>query len=413
MRKSDMEQSLRLLIWFLSFFLLLTFITISAQTGGDDEQEVVAKGLGAVIANDEAKAYDDALASALRNAVEQVVGTMIQSNVLVENYQVVEDRIYSNTRGYVKSYQVISQENRGNNIVETTIRAVVKKSNLENDLNAIGLLISQKNKPRVMVLIDEVNMNQHYYYYDNRDLNTTANELTNKFLEKGFTFVDQNVVAQKLQRDAAFAALEGDANAARAIAEESGAEVLIVGKAFSKEASGGPAVLKQSGMVSCQATINLRAVRADDGSIIATTSKQAAAVHVDNITGGTQALIKASDLAAEELTKKILDTWQKDVYSGTTVQMRVMDVPSFNDLVKFKNMVKTYVRGVQEVYQRDYSANTAVLDIDVRGDAQQVAEELALKDFTPYRVNVVNVSQNSLVVKLNLLNMEQQNDQEE
>lgn len=411
MRKTDMERLLRLLIWFLSFFLLFN-LAISAQTGGDEEQEVVAKGLGAVIGNDEAKAYDDALASALRNAVEQVVGTMIQSNVLVENYQVVEDRIYSNTRGYVKSYQVINQANRGNNIVETTIRAVVKKSNLENDLNAIGLLISQKNKPRVMLLIDEVNMHHHYYYY-HHDLNTTANELTNKFLEKGFTFVDRDVVSQKLQKDAALAAVDGDIKAAQSIARESGAEVLIVGKAISKAASGGPAVLKQSGMVSCQATLNLRAVRADDGSIIATTSKQAAAVHVDNVTGGTQALIKASDLAAEELTKKILSAWQKDVYSGTTIQMRVMDVPSFNDLVKFKNMVKTNVRGVQEVYQRDYSANTATLDIDVRGDARQVAEELTLKDFTPYTVDVVNVSQNSLVVKLNLPNMEQQNDQEE
>lgn len=387
---------------------------ISAQTGGDEEQEVVAKGLGAIIGNDEAKAYDDALASALRNAVEQVVGTMIQSSVLVENYQVVEDRIYSNTRGYVKSYQVINQENRGNNIVETTIRAVVKKSNLENDLNAIGLLISQKNKPRVMVMIDEINMDQHYYYYyNNRDLNTTANELTNKFLEKGFTFVDQDVAAQKLQRDAALAAVDGDAKAAQTIAKESGAEVLIIGKAISKAASGGPAVLRQSGMVSCQATVNLRAVRADDGSVIATSSQQAAAVHVDQVTGGTQALIKASDLAAEDLTKKILKAWQKDVYSGTTIQMRVMDVPSFSDLVKFKNMVKTNLRGVQEVYQRDYSANTAVLDIDVRGDARQLAEELTLKDFTPYKIDVVNVSQNSLVVKLNLPNMEQKNDQEE
>ena len=412
MRKTDMERSLRILIWFLSFFLFFN-ITISAQTGGDEEQEVVAKGLGAVIGNDEAKAYDDALSSALRNAVEQVVGTMIQSNVLVENYQVVEDRIYSNTQGYVKSYQVINQENRGNNIVETTIRAVVKKSNLENDLNAIGLLISQKNKPRIMILIDEVNMHHHYYYY-HHDLNTTANELTNKFLEKGFTFVDRDVVSQKLQKDAALAAVDGDVKAAQSIAKESGAEVLIVGKAISKAASGGPAVLKQSGMVSCQATLNLRAVRSDDGSIIATTSKQAAAVHVDNVTGGTQALIKASDLAAEELSKKILNAWQKDVYSGTTIQMRVMDVPSFSDLVKFKNMIKTNVRGVQEVYQRDYSANTAVLDIDVRGDARQVAEELTLKDFTPYKVDVVNVSQNSLVVKLNLLpNMEQKNDQEE
>ncbi|MCB0259660.1 MAG: hypothetical protein KDE62_08070, partial [Calditrichaeota bacterium] len=70
--------------------LLLGSAFLFAQ-GGDDEQEVIAKGLGAIIAGDEAKASDDALASALRNAVEQVVGTMIQSNTLVENYQLVED----------------------------------------------------------------------------------------------------------------------------------------------------------------------------------------------------------------------------------------------------------------------------------------------------------------------------------
>jgi len=78
MRKFDMERSLKLLIWFLSFFLLFNHTTISAQTAGDEEQEVVAKGLGAVIGNDEAKAYDDALSSALRNAVEQVVGTTLR-----------------------------------------------------------------------------------------------------------------------------------------------------------------------------------------------------------------------------------------------------------------------------------------------------------------------------------------------
>lgn len=203
------------------------------------------------------------------------------------------------------------------------------------------------------------------------------------------------------------AALEGDTKSAESIARESGAEVLIMGKAVAKEASGGPAVLRQSGMVSCQATLNLRAVRADDGTIIAVTSQQAPAVHVDNVTGGTQALIKAADLAANDLTTKILKVWQQDVYSGTTIQMRVMEVPSFADLSKFREMLKTHVRGVQNVYQREYSGGTALLDLDVRANASQVADELGRKDFSPYRVQVVNFSQNYLVIKLNLIQTEQ------
>ncbi len=390
------------LVW-----ILFGSAALPAQTGaGQEEQEVVAKGLGAIIGGDQAKAADDALASALRSAVEQVVGTMVQSNVLVENYQVVEDQIYSRTQGYVKSYQVLSQTPRDNTIMEVTVRAVVKKSNLENDLNAIGLLIQQKNKPRIMVLVDEKNMDSHYYY-DHYDLNTTANQLTNKFLEKGFTFVDKEVVLRKLQRESVQAALDGDTKSAESIARESGAEVLIMGKAVAKEASGGPAVLRQSGMVSCQATLNLRAVRADDGTIIAVTSQQAPAVHVDNVTGGTQALAKAADLAANDLTTKILKVWQQDVYSGTTIQMRVMEVPSFADLSKFRDMLKTHVRGVQNVYQREYSGGTALLDLDVRANASQVADELGRKDFSPYRVQVVNFSQNYLVIKLNLIQTEQ------
>jgi len=54
-----------------------------------------------------------------------------------------------------------------------------------------------------------------------------------------------------------------------------------------------------------------------------------------------------------------------------------------------------------------------LLDVDVRGDAQQIAEELTLKDFSPYKVSVMNVASNSLVVKLNLISTEKQNAQEE
>ncbi|GAB4369084.1 MAG: hypothetical protein Kow0042_10600 [Calditrichia bacterium] len=371
----------------------------SDQPASTDEQEVLARGVGAIIGGDQAKARDDALSSALRNAVEQVIGTMIQSDVLVQNYQTIEDNIYSRTQGYVQNYQVVSETTKGENLLEIAIRAVVKKGDLKNDLEALGVLMSRKGKPRLMVLIDELNMDRHYYSWA-VDMNTTETEIMNVLLEKGFSFVDKDVALQKIKKDMVLAALEGDERAAVSIGTETGAEVLLVGKAVSKASSGGPQVLRQAGMVSCQATINVKAIRADDGNILATTTQQGAAAHIDQLTGGTLALQRASKMAADELADKIIDRWQKDVYSSTTINLRLLNVQSYSDLVKIKNMLPVMIRGVQKVYQRDFQQGTAVFDLDVRGNANQVAEEMALKDFSPYRIRIVNVTQNTIVAKL-------------
>ncbi|MFZ0389873.1 MAG: hypothetical protein WAN36_05390 [Calditrichia bacterium] len=387
--------------------LLLTFLVVFAgnsllaQAGSNSgQQEVIVRGVGLILNGDEAKAEDDAKANALRNAVEQVIGTMIQSDVLVQNYQTIEDNIYSRTAGYVQNYSVVNKNKPSENMLELTVRAVVKKGNLENDLDAIGLLMARKGKPRLMTMIDEMNMDTHYNAWS-VDMNTTENALMNKFLEKGFPFVDQATAARKLQRDMVSAALSGDENAARQIANETGAEVLIVGKAIAKPASAGPAVLQQAGMISCQATVNLRAIRADDGSVLATTNQQAAAAHIDQITGGTLALQRATELASNDLSGKILSRWQQDVYSGTTVNLRLLNVESYSDLIKFKNMLPVYVRGVQKVFQRSYSENTALFDLAVTGSANQVAEELIMKDFSPFKIEVMNISQNTIVAKIN------------
>jgi hypothetical protein len=382
--------------------LFYSLILPQAFSGGQPDlpyQEVIANGRGAIINNDLAKAEDDGVASALRNAVEQVIGTMVQSDVLVQNYQTIEDRIYSQSRGYVERYEIMGKAREGEYILVVTIKALVRKGNLKDNLAALGLLITRKGKPRVMVIVDEKNMDSHYYSWT-IDMNTTENEIMNDLLEKGFPFVDREAAMRKIEKDAIMATLGGDEAAAVSIATQSGAEVLIVGKAVSKVAASGPSALAQAGMLSCQATVNLRVLRADDATIIATTSQQSAAAHIDQLSGGTQALKKAAQLAAEDLSGKIVDRWQKDIYSGTTVNLRLMNVESYSDLIKVKNMLPYYVRGVQNVYQRDYSQNTALFDLDVRGTANQVAEELVMKDFSPYTIEVVNVTQNTIVARL-------------
>jgi hypothetical protein len=368
------------------------------QTAGE-AKEVVARGLGAILAGDEVKAEEDATAAALRNAVEQVVGTMIESDVLVQNYQTMEDNIYTRTAGYVQSYEVISKNKQLDNAIEVTIRAVVKLTDLQNDLAAIGVLISRKGKPRTMVLIDEKNIDAHYYNYL-QNMNTTETALMNELMNYGFPFVDATQSKAVIAGDVVTAALNGDAAAAASIAARMGAEIILTGTAVSKVASGAPSVVTNAGLKSCQANINLRVIRADDASIIAVASAYDRAAHIDEITGGTMALQKAAKTAAIELKDKIIKAWQQDVYSSTQVQLQVLNIASFTQLNTFKNSLKYYVRGIQAVNQRNFASGTALFDIDTKGTAEQMASELEAKEIEGLKLKVVGLTPNKVTVQI-------------
>ncbi|MEE9119271.1 MAG: hypothetical protein V3U02_11865, partial [Calditrichia bacterium] len=340
-----------------------------------------------------------AISAALRNAVEQVVGTMIESDVLVENYQTVEDKIYTRTAGYVQKYDIISTNKQQDNVLEVTVRATVKLTDLKNDLQAIGVLISRKGKPRTMVLIDERNITANYIQLA-ADLNTTETTIMNEMMNMGFPFVDARQAKQNIARDQAVAAIQGDAQAAAAIAGRLGAEILITGTAISKVASGTPAVVRNAGFKSCQANINLRVIRADDAKIIAVASAHDRAAHIDEITGGSQALEKAAKKAVAELKEKILKVWREDIYSGTQVQLQVLNITSFSQLNTFKNSLSYYVRGVQSVNQRSFGGGTALFDIDIKGNAEQLASELEAKEIEGLRLQVVGLTANKVTVKI-------------
>ncbi len=379
--------------------ILLLFSTSVFTQQQEEAKDVIAKGMGAILAGDEVKAREDAISAALRNAVEQVVGTMIESEVLVENYQTVEDKIYTSTAGYVQKWDVLSSNKQQDNVLEVTVRATVKLTNLKNDLQAIGVLISRKGKPRTMVLIDERNITADYNQLA-ANLNTTETTIMNEMMNLGFPFVDATQAKQNIARDQAVAAIQGDAEAAAGIASRLGAEILITGTAISKVASGAPAVLRNAGFKSCQANLNLRVIRADDAKIIAVASAHDRAAHIDEITGGSQALEKASKKIVLDLKEKILKVWQEDVYSGTQVQLQVLNITSFAQLNTLKNSLSYYIRGVQSVNQRSFGGGSALFDVDIKGNAEQMASELEAKEIEGIKLQVVGMTANKVTARI-------------
>ncbi|MFH1942240.1 MAG: hypothetical protein ABIL68_09050, partial [bacterium] len=125
---------------------------VAVQT---EAKEVVATGLGSIVGGDVAHARDDAVEDALRNGLEQALGLIVESETLVENFQLIEDNILSKTQGYVQKYDVVREGKRSEELYEVSVRALVKMSNLKDDFEAVRALIRRKNTPRMMVMIEE------------------------------------------------------------------------------------------------------------------------------------------------------------------------------------------------------------------------------------------------------------------
>jgi len=394
---SSEEYSLNRKILFLIGGGLLWWSTTLPQTAPGSTQ-VEAIGLGAITYNDIPAARDRALDDAKRKAVEYVLGTVIDAQTRVENYQVMEDRILSWTRGYVRTYKILNEGKSGEDIYEVKVLATVDQASMARDVQAVQELIQSMGNPRVMFIIDEQNIGatQDRYHYFQVDVTVSETTLINKFLEKNFQVVDPAIVRQNRERDAVVAAINGDPKAAAAIGAALDAEVVVTGKAMAKVATG----FNLGGMKSCQASLTARVIDADVGTVIASASKTAAYPHIDELVGGSKAIEKAANQLGDELIAKIIDKWQSRIYSANTVKLLVTGISSYSEAANFRGVLGFAARGIKAVNQRNLAGSTAEYDIQIQGNADQLARELDGRKLKGYALLVQGVTANKITIHL-------------
>lgn len=378
-------------------FSLLLFLISNGFLWAQESKVVSATGYGAILANDLVKAKDDAVNDALRKAVEQVVGIMVDSKTITENFMLLEDKIYTKTSGYVQKYDIISSNKNIDGAYEVTIKAIVKTSDLENDLQGIITTLRREGMPRTMVIIKEKSLHNSGWRFT-EELNTAETALMNTMIAHGFPFVDATQSRKNIRQTSLSAAINGDANAAAAIAKQYGAEVLILGTATSSTTQ--LPVMRSSGMKSHSANLNLRVVRADDAVIIATVTSRGIQAHIDAITGGSMAIEKAAKDAGKKLKDAIIKSYQQNQNAHRQIQLQVTGITSFNQLNTLKSALPYYVRGIKNLYQRSFGAGEALFDIEVTQKAESVAAELAAKEFEGIKLDIIGVTQNKLTAKI-------------
>jgi len=263
---------------------------------------------------------------------------------------------------------------------------------VKGDLQSLGLLIQRMRKPRVMVMIPEENILDHgWWWHWMGNIGTVETALIKALKAKDFTVMDSTTVRKSIDKEAALKAVEGDNAAAQAIAQQTGAEVLITGHAIAQPAGN----VGGSQMVSYQASVNARAIKADTGEILATSSGSGKAVHLNATAGGNEALRQAGSMLVGDLISQITTQWAKEASGTRMVALSVSGVSKdlVDDLVA---EMKASVRGVADVFEREYAQGVARLDVDFKGDAETLSKSLRSLAVGGGRLEVTAVTPNKV-----------------
>jgi len=119
------------------FFAVLVFAilaqpTVAQNRDTGDTISVVATGVG--------KDQETALKNALRAAVEQAVGVLVDAETLVANDKLLSDQIRTYSAGFVKSHTQIGEPRTEDGMIFVRISAEVKRTDLRDKLERVGII---------------------------------------------------------------------------------------------------------------------------------------------------------------------------------------------------------------------------------------------------------------------------------
>ena len=354
--------------------LLVALVAIADVASAAEVKKVRATGQAAIYQNDLSAARDKALDDARRKAVEQAVGAVISSSTVTENFELLEDKIFSQAAGYVRSYVVVDESRDADGIYSVTIDCEVSAGKIDSDLAAIQNLLAQKQMPRVLVMVSEQNVGQAEGGWWSKtgaaiSLDVVDNTIFSIWSAKGVKFVDRQVLEGKIRAGAAASGDIGN-DIAKAIASD-------IGNTY-----------PGSKLRTLQANTSIRAINVNNAEMLAAVTTTKSASHLNAVTGGTKALELVAKSAAEQLLTQVLDRWSKDVGGAAALNLTFNGVKKSKQLRLLKAFLTNEIRGVENVIQRSFKKGKALFEVKYKGSMQQLVEELEEKVFPGFAMSL-------------------------
>lgn len=337
-------------------FAILVFALLILFTSSALAKNVTVTGQGVT--------PSDAENDALRLAVENTLGVLVDSSTLVEKGAVINDQIYTQSRGFVTDYKVISKTNDGG-IWSVTISAIVDdtpNSKLMNELTRLGIIEYQLRNPKIAVYVPE----SHRYGSIPSSAGETA--IVKALLDAGFSQVTEVGSRLNISNPMNMSAAE-----MTQAANKFGVDIMIVGEAFSEELGDAAQWLpgnQRSNMQTSRARVEAKMFIVKSGQMIATDGKYGSGMDNSQAVAAKKALAVAGKEMGEYLVQQITGMYT----SRQSIEVVVYGA-AFQKINQVQNAIGN-VRGVKSCNLSSYEGGRAVFTVMYSGSPQTLFNEI-------------------------------------
>ncbi|MBU3949622.1 MAG: hypothetical protein KJ882_10180 [Proteobacteria bacterium] len=332
---------------------------------------VTAKGVSFFEPGREVIAREKAIDEAKRAALEQAIGSAIESSTTVENFVVIKDQILSRTAGYLKNIKVIEEKKTEMGTFEVKIEADVETLAMVEDLDRFKKVLSWQKNPRISIVIDKDTDNNYL-----PAAKKSASILADKFKQGGFTVF-------KYAKE-----------------QESQMGLLV---SLSLELSSNRSSYQNIDLLVNEISLSANIYRPDDGEILGTSSA------VKSLPGENK--LKVLDEGAKycidsiwtDLRSKLVKVWEKELYCERDISMIIKKIPSHEKAIEISNIFKSDVSGILDMNLAGFKNGSAEYNIKYKGWPEQLLNEMQMSYFKRKYFNstIEKVEANKIIIKMN------------
>jgi hypothetical protein len=379
---------------------VLSWLLVSAAALADEKQPGFvtqeATGEASIVDNNRDKALQDAKNAALREAVEQVVGVMLTSDTLTANNQLVSDRIYTNSAGYIRKYEVLSKKEEAG-VMKVTLRAEVGTAQIDKDLQAVKALVNRLGSSRVLIVLQEHSVSPDKVVTQSGVL---AQILTESFQKDGWRIIDPAFAAGKLEVSSGVSLLTPEK---KVIQELRSADYIITG-AVSLRHESPNALFKVDAYFPVTGEFELAVFATDSGTQIARIGDkfdtQGISYSVSYERTAYSIAKTRGQKVVEQVRKAVVDYLLKMEQSGNSVVVTVTGLPDYAAVSGFKKVLAQAITGMKDVKQGDFSKGKATFDVVFSGTTDDFATAVGGKTYKGKKVSVTGVTGNTIELTL-------------
>lgn len=248
--------------------------------------------------------------------------------------------------------------------------------------------------PRVMVVIPEIHITQRI------PDPAGETEIIKKLVQRGFNVVDQRQIAAIRDRERVLAATK-NIQIAAALGAEFGADIIIIGEAFSELAR------RDQNLISTRARVEAKAIQTDTARILAADGKFGSGLDIAEFVSAKAALRNAGTQWADYFIAQVCQS-SNVIETGSPSARPMPSAPIASPIeIMVSNINYTQLKtlgdrlaqipGARNVVKK-VTGNVGRIDVMYDGSAENLADAISTTTFGLMRVNIVGLTGNKIEI---------------